>query len=635
MTAGQTHLEQLATWLKKEKETDRAQYVARLDRFSIQKRREQGITWYPVVVRKDYLGTGERLVVEVERTAGQQENHQLQSGSVVRWFVNNGDKKMPAVNGVVNYVKGDLLVMTLQEDELPDWVRDGKLGIDLLFDEGSYRAMENALRLTNKASNDRLSELREVLGGKLAPRFLELTAQHRDDLNESQNRALNHVLAARDVGIIHGPPGTGKTTTLVAAVAEVVAREKRTLVCAPSNAAVDLLVEKLSAKGLNVLRLGHPARVTDENLQHTLDHQLTIQPEYKELKQVRKKADEFRNLAHQYKRKFGPQERQQRQMLLRESKNLRYEARNLEDYLMEKVTGATEVFCCTLVGANHMALGDMKFGTVFIDEAAQALEPACWIPLRRTQRLVLAGDHHQLPPTVKDIEVARAGLARTMFERLALDRGVGEMLETQYRMHTQIMDFSSRYFYEGRLEAHASVAEATLGEEPPVTFVDTAGTGYEEKVDPDTLSTGNPEEARLLMKLLADRVAALPQEERENIRVGIIAPYRAQVEHLKEERIFHPQLDAMDRRLVISTVDSFQGQERDLIAITLTRSNEKGEIGFLSDVRRMNVAMTRAKRQLLVVGDSATLGSHPFYQAFLDYVNEIGAYHSAFEYDFD
>ncbi|MEL6536146.1 MAG: AAA domain-containing protein [Bacteroidota bacterium] len=634
MTAGTEHLEQLSQWLEQERRTDREQYEARLDRFSIKQRREQGITWYPVSKRKDYLGTGERLIVEVERMAGQDENHVLQSGGVVRWFVNTGDKKggMPSVNAVINYIKGDKLVMTLQDDELPDWVYDGKLGIDLLFDEGTYRAMNEALRQTTKAAGTRLAELRELLAGNLKPRFAEPQAWELPKLNESQNRALAHVLAAQDVGIINGPPGTGKTTTLVATVEQVVAQDKRTLVCAASNAAVDLLVDKLSAAGLKVLRLGHPARVTEEALTHTLDHQLTTLPEYKDLKDLRKKADEYRAMAYQYKRKFGPEERKQRGMLLRESKQMRTEARYLEEYLLDKVSQATQVFCSTLTGSNHPALADKKFGTVFIDEAAQALEPACWIPLGRTERVILAGDHHQLPPTVKDLDVAKAGFAKTMFERLALERGVGEMLETQYRMHTQIMDFSSHYFYDSRLLAHPSVASATLGEEDPVAFVDTAGTGYEEKVDPETLSTGNEEEARLLLKLVQQRVEQLNEEEQAQLRVGVIAPYRAQVEHLNQMLEDFPTLVEMGKRLNISTVDAFQGQERDLIAITLTRSNDKGVIGFLGDVRRMNVALTRAKKQLLVIGDSATLGTHPFYQAFLDYVQEIGAYHSAFEY---
>ncbi|HAA22626.1 MAG TPA: IGHMBP2 family helicase [Cytophagales bacterium] len=634
MTAGTEHLEQLGKWLEQERKTDRAQYEARLDRFSIKQRREQGITWYPVSKRKDYLGTGERLIVEVERMAGQEENHVLQSGGVVRWFVNTGDKKgnMPSVNAVINYIKGDKLVMTLQDDELPDWVFDGKLGIDLLFDEGTYRAMEEALRNTKKAAGTRLAELRELLAGKLQPRFDALQNWELPKLNESQNRALAHVLAAKDVGIIHGPPGTGKTTTLVVAVEQVVNLEKRTLVCAASNAAVDLLVDKLSAAGLKVLRLGHPARVTEEALQHTLDHQLTTLPEYKDLKDLRKRADEYRAMAYQYKRKFGPEERKQRSMLLRESKQMRNDARLLEEYLLDKVTAATQVFCSTLTGSNHSAIAEKKFGTVFIDEAAQALEPACWIPLGRAERVVLAGDHHQLPPTVKDFEVARAGFARTLFERLALDRGVGEMLEMQYRMHTQIMKFSSGYFYEDRLQAYEGVASATLGTEDPVSFVDTAGTGYEEKVDPETLSTGNEEEARLLLRLVQQRVETLTAEERGPIRIGIIAPYRAQVEHLNRLLEDYPTLTELGKQLNISTVDAFQGQERDLIAITLTRSNDKGEIGFLGDVRRMNVALTRAKRQLLVIGDSATLGTNPFYQAFLDYVQEIGAYYSAFEY---
>lgn len=633
MTAGQMHMEQLAEWLRQEKQTDKAQYEAKLDKFSVKQRVRQGITWYPVALRKDYLGTGERLVVELDRTAGIGLPHQLGSGSIVRWFSNAaGQVDMPSVSAVVNYVKGDLLVMTLSQDELPDWVRDGKLGVDLLFDEGSYRVMEETLVLTRKAENNRVAELREVLAGKLAPRFHQSEPLTLPDLNASQNKALIHALSAREVGLIHGPPGTGKTTTLVATVGQVVQRENQTLVCAASNAAVDLLVDKLAKLGLRVLRLGHPARVTEEALQHTLDHQLTLQPEHKELKKLRKQADEYRALAKQYKRNFGKEERQQRQMLLRESKDLKAEARRLENYMLDRVSYQTQVFCCTLTGANHVALSDKRFKTVFIDEAAQAPEPACWIPLQKAGRVILAGDHHQLPPTVKDLQVAKAGYARTLFERLALDRKVGEMLETQYRMHAEIMQFSSQYFYHGRLEAHESVASRKLEELEPITFLDTAGTGFEEKVNVDTLSTGNPEEARLLLQRAAATVAAQPEERRQTLRIGVIAPYRAQVDILKDLLADFPELVALGKQLAISTVDSFQGQERDIIAISLTRSNEKGEIGFLADVRRMNVAMTRAKLHLLMVGDSATLGNHAFYKAVLDYVQALGYYHSAFEY---
>jgi ATP-dependent RNA/DNA helicase IGHMBP2 len=396
------------------------------------------------------------------------------------------------------------------------------------------------------------------------------------------------------------------------------------------------------------MRLGHPSRVSDTLLHHTLEGQIMDHSSYKELKNVRRQAEEYRGLANKYKRHFGWQEREQRRLLISESKKLRAEAELLERYITDQLLETTQVICCTLVGANSRLLSDKHFSTVFIDEAAQALEPGCWIPIRRAEKVVFAGDHRQLPPTIKSIDAERGGLGKTLMEKCIERQPVAIMLETQYRMNEQIMAFSSEQFYNNRLEAHESVKHNLLPEllsdkitNQAVEFIDTAGCGFQESAEAEGSSTANPEEAELVLKHLRALLAALPEPETDQeeaaqpIRIGVISPYRAQINYLKEQVESDAQLMALktSRTLHLGTVDSFQGQERDLIYISLVRSNVKGEIGFLQDFRRMNVALTRARKKLVIVGDSATIGAHPFYQAFLEYIDRIGAYRSAWDFN--
>jgi ATP-dependent RNA/DNA helicase IGHMBP2 len=407
------------------------------------------------------------------------------------------------------------------------------------------------------------------------------------------------------------------------------------LVSAPSNAAIDLLVDKLSEQGLNVLRIGHPARVTEQSLSKTLDARIASHPNYQELRALRKKMEQVRSSAMKYKRNFGWQEKEQRRLLLQEAKALKSDADTLEFYIVNDLLQNAQAICCTLVGSSHPVLRGRKFKTVFIDEAAQALEPACWIPLLRAERAVFAGDHQQLPPTIKSVEASREGLARTLFEKgIEKQPHCVSMLEVQYRMHEQIMRFSSDYFYNGRLIAHESVKAALLRPgQAPVEFIDTAGCGYNETQDPETLSRLNEEEARLLIHLvemLVEEIGAGAWID-ERLTMGIITPYRAQVDHLQKLAEASPVLEPLQALITINTVDAFQGQERDVIAISFVRSNDKGEVGFLGDIRRTNVAMTRARKKLIMAGDSATLGSHPFYLKLLDFVQEGGFYKSAFE----
>jgi ATP-dependent RNA/DNA helicase IGHMBP2 len=630
------HLQEL---LGMERAADLEQYRQKVLQTSIEKKRQEGICWYPVVMRRHYIGTGERLIVEMERTTHLGASHTFQSGKVVTLFSNTGQQSGTGrhVTGVVNYVRDNQMVITLNEDELPEWIDDGKLGIDVMFDEATYREMERALKEVMKADKGRVAELREILLGHRPARQRAVgEAPALPRLNPGQQEALRQVISAQDVAIIHGPPGTGKTTTLVQSILFTLKSEGQTLVCAPSNAAVDLLTEKLSEEGLEVLRLGHPARVTDQTLSKTLDARIASHPHFRDLRAVRKKAEALKDMAYKYKRHYGHAEREQRKLLTNEAKALKADADMLEFYITNDLFHKADVITCTLVGASHSLLRGRRWATVFIDEAAQALEPACWIPLLKADRVVFAGDHCQLPPTVKSVEAARAGLAQTLFEKcVERQPTTATMLMTQYRMHEDIMAFSSRQFYRGALEAAPGNRQHVLREDiPPLEWVDTAGCGFEEEQDPETLSRFNTEEGRLLLRRLEALVMELGVETwlAQGWTLGVITPYKAQTLMLRAAIEEFPALGELGSLLGIDTVDAFQGQERDVIAISLTRSNEKGEIGFLADTRRMNVALTRARKRLMVVGDSATLGGHGFYAALVDYMQEKGAYHSAWEY---
>jgi ATP-dependent RNA/DNA helicase IGHMBP2 len=633
----QEQLQKTFELIKIERQADLDYYRQKVLLRSLQQRTAEGVTWYPVKLKRDYIGTGERLIVEVERHNHLDQPHAFQSGKSVSFFSNaSGKPEKDHVNGVINYVKDNTMVITLNSDELPDWIDDIHLGVDVMFDEMSYREMEFALKEVMKADEDRVAEMREILLGKGKAEISEATAVTDSELNASQLEALRKILGARDVGFIHGPPGTGKTTTLVHAIMHVVKYERQVLVCAPSNAAVDLLADKLSDRGLSVLRIGHPARVTEQSLSKTLDARIADHPSYRELRALRKKMEQVRSAALKYKRNFGYAERQQRKLLMQESKALKADADMLEFYIINDLLQSMQVICSTLVGSSHPVMRGKKFLTAFIDEAAQALEPACWIPILRANRVIFAGDHQQLPPTIKSIEAARMGLATTLFEKgIQRHPQMAEMLKVQYRMHQDIMKFSSTYFYHDELVAHNSVRSVVLVEsELPVEFIDTAGCGYNESQDPETLSRFNEDEARLLIhqvESLIDRIGESVWLE-VKISLAVITPYRAQVDYLNKladaSAIMHPLLHLIS----INTVDAFQGQERDVIAISFVRSNDKSEVGFLGDIRRTNVAMTRAKKKLIMIGDSATLGSHPFYIDLLDYVQNGGFYKSAFEF---
>jgi ATP-dependent RNA/DNA helicase IGHMBP2 len=655
------YFKRLLDLLKIEEEVDRKSYQQLSEALSVPARRANGLAWYPIVIKDTEMGRGDYLTVEVERPTHQDIVHQLRFGASAALFSGH-DPKADRVDGVISYQSGNRLKITLRTDELPDWSRDGKLGIDLLFDDNSYEEMRGALKLASaRGEKDGEGRLIKVLTGERNPGFrTEVSSGAKasfgsdapryinPELNASQNRAVDKILSAEDLAIVHGPPGTGKTTTLVQAIKALIGRDhQQVLVVAPSNTAVDLLSEKLSDEGLNVLRVGNPARVSERLMSLTLDARMMEHSSMKEMKKLKKQAAEYRNMAHKYKRNFGKAEREQRKALFEEARNIMKEVENTEQYIIRDLVSRAQVITATLVGSNHYTVRNAKYATVVIDEAGQALEPACWIPILKADKVILAGDHCQLSPTVKSAQAKAAqpapdgaggfsadGLHTTLLEKCTnLYPGAVVLLEEQYRMNELIMGYSSAVFYGHRLRAHASVANHVLfAEDRPLAFVDTAGCGFEEKSE--GTSTTNPEEAALLFRHLTGLAQELGKHypPGDFPTIAVISPYKQQVEVLKEQLLHVPALQTHLGKISVNTIDSFQGQERDVVYISMTRSNTENQIGFLSDVRRMNVAMTRARKKLVVVGDSATLSQLAFYADFIAYADQREAYQSAWEF---
>jgi superfamily I DNA and/or RNA helicase len=503
--------------------------------------------------------------------------------------------------------------------------------LDLAADEIARQRQAEALRQAGVAQKGRLAQLRDVLISVREPRFAESAALTAFDasLNASQIKAVEFALAAGDVAIIHGPPGTGKTTTVVELIRQVVARGEKVLACAPSNLAVDNLLERLVRAGERAIRLGHPARVLPELQEHTLDLLVDAHPDVALARRLLREAEELRNKASRYTRaKPLPGARQE---MRQEARELVADARRIESQVAQHILDSAAVVCATLTGLDAQILGERTFDLVVIDEAAQAIEPACWIPLLRGGRVVLAGDHCQLPPTIVSVEAAREGLAVSMLERLMAELGpaISRRLTTQYRMHEAIMGFSSTEFYASSLVADPSVSGHLLKDLPevvpatltsvPLTFIDTAGAGYDEELEPDGESRRNPAEAEIVGR----QVQSLLDAGVGARQIAVIAPYSAQVRLLREQLAIEG--------LEVDTVDGFQGREKEAVIISLVRSNERGEIGFLADTRRMNVALTRARRKLIVIGDSATIGGNAFYGRLLAYFESQAAYKTVWE----
>ena len=626
------YFKDLLSLLKTERDEDRANYLQLTQTASVTDRRAAGITWYPIAIRGSEPSRGDYLTVEVERTTNKDLSHQFRFGVPAVLFSNH-DAGTDRIEGTVAYQGGDRLKITIFTDELPDWTRNGKLGIELLFDNNSYDEMQNALKQAEAIVDKPEGKLIRVLTGQAEPNFSEQIAKDNlPRLNSSQNLAVQQIAAADSLAIVHGPPGTGKTTTIVQAIKKLIEQDgKQILVVAPSNTAVDLLSEKLANEGLNVLRIGNPSRVSEELQSLTLDRKMAAHAYNKDIKQLKKQAAGYKDMAHKYKRSFGKAERDQRKALFNEAHRIIKDAGKIEQFIIEDLVAKAQIITATLVGSNHYTVRDVRYHTVVIDEAAQALEPACWIPILKAQKVIMAGDYFQLPPTIKSVKAAQDGLGTTLLEKCSVKHPAAvTLLEEQYRMNNAIMEFSSREFYGGRLKANGAVANRLLFDgDLPMSFVDTAGCGFDEK--PDGTSSVNPEEAAFLLKHLQQLADKIQLTGQGFPTVAIISPYKGQIRILKE--LFEASyLAAHADKISINTIDSFQGQERDVVYISMTRSNPDGVIGFLADTRRMNVAMTRARKKLVIIGDSATVTRLPFYADMVTYAEQTGGYQSAWEY---
>lgn len=616
----QRHLVQL------ERDEERRLHLEVIQAMPLVKRVAKGYSWYPLQVTDTGYGIGGRPTVTVTREG--EESHQFRSGTSVNLFTTQPMANGPQRAGVIHYVKKNTMKIVLGGEDLPDWLNSGGVGVDLMFDERTYVEMDRALQILETVEGGRIAELRDVIMGTRRAEHRPIKDEdvaHLGHLNDSQRRAVAHILGADHLGLIHGPPGTGKTTTLVAAVGELVKTEGRVLFCTPSNSAADLVTLRLAEMGLNVVRTGNISRVEEDVMQHTLDLQIADHPDTAQVKKLRKEAAEMR-------KKAGKANGRDKGLLFRDAGRLSGWANQLEDRTLDHVLDTAEVIVCTLVGAATSLLNNHEFKTCIIDEAAQALEPATWIPILKANRVVLAGDPYQLPPTVKCKEAEKKGFTETLLEKSLLLHDQGVLLEVQYRMNRPIMGYSNQYFYDNRLRAADLVAERTLPGIPlaeSVVFIDTAGTGFEEKLHPRFKSRYNDGELDILIEHLLDLHGAVPPED-PLPTVAVITPYREQVVRAEDRLEAEKRFAAFN--LTINTVDGFQGRERDVVYLSLVRSNEKAEIGFLADYRRMNVAITRAKKYLIVIGDSATIGNDKFFAGFLQYVEKHGLYQTAWEY---
>ena len=633
-------LKRLKELLQIEKDADLEYFKTVIQNKPLEQRRAEGFTWYPLSIKGSGYTYGDRAFVTVERGGNADAPHQFRSGNVVNFFTQQKDVYRAEFSGTIQFISKNEMRIILNAKDLPDWMTGGSIGVDLLFDDRTYMEMERALTKVIDAKGDRLAELRDIFLNLQKQNYVPNNSEsylNLEKLNASQNKAVQNIIQNRDVAIIHGPPGTGKTTTIVAAVKKLTETESTVLVAAPSNTAADLLTERLATEGLLVVRVGNISRVDESIVKHTLESQIANHPEAKNIKKIKIKAAELRRQARTFKRKFDFDARSKRDELKDEAKEMSAWANALEKKLIEDILDSAHVITCTLVGAAHPILDGRKFRTVVIDEAAQALEPATWIPILKASRVVLAGDPFQLPPTVKSMDAQKGGFATTLIEKSIQRLSNINLLKVQYRMNQAIMGFSNVYFYNGQLTAHPSVIDRNtqiLHDEKSVTFLDTIGCGFDEKRHPEKMSSYNPEEFFILREHLYQFLELFPYEKPS---IGIISPYREQVifiqKEIENDEILS-QKDSIGKGLPITvqTIDGFQGQERDVIYISLVRSNERHEIGFLSDYRRMNVAMTRAKMKLIVIGDSGTIGENKFYKSFLDYVDIEGSYRSAWEF---
>ena len=586
----------------------------------------RGQCWFPVRLGRSYYNSLNRFVVEVARDeVADDVDSAFEYGRQVRFFYEALDGKIIYRNfpAMVSFCDGGHMAVVLPSTSALKEI-DGvaSLGVDLAFDETSFAAMREALDDVAAAKGSRLAELRDVLCGFVAPGFRELQPMTFPWLNASQQRAVNKTLCCRDVMVVHGPPGTGKTTTLVEAVYETLRREPQVMVCAQSNAAVDWICGKLIDRGVPVLRVGNPARVDDKVLSATYERQFEAHPDYPELWGVRKA---IREVAAGRRR----MSRADASALSNRLHNLRRRAVELEVKIQVEIFESARVVASTLVGSDNAVLKGRRFTTLYIDEAGQALEAACWIAIRKADRVIFAGDHCQLPPTVKSVEAERAGLSRSLMESVVDKcRSAVELLTVQYRMNEAIMRFSSDWFYGGRLQAAEEVkCRGILDFDSPVEWLDTSEMDFSEKYVSATGGRVNPDEGEFMLDSLEAYIKRIGEKrvEDENLDFAVISPYKAQVSWLRRNAKKRNVLRRLKGKIAINTIDGFQGQERDVVFISLVRSNDDGKIGFLSDLRRMNVAMTRARMKLVIIGSAATLTRHPFYEKlFLSQKKENG-----------
>lgn len=676
---------QQRTLLQLEYYTEKEAFRKLTEQMGMQRKVKRGDAWFPLQVGKSFYNSLNQTAIEVFRTSDLDIEHNFEFGRPVMFFmvkkmgknenqgstalqqpenasdanhkVQNSNLKVQSIKyfsftGTVSYVDGDRMVVTVPDSTplLELQQSTDPIGVQLSFDETSYKLMFEALDRVMKAKNNRLAYLRDLFYSHQKAGRFSFEPMKFPWLNPTQERAVNEVLWAKDVAIVHGPPGTGKTTTLVEAINETLMRESQVLVCAQSNMAVDWISEKLVDRGINVLRIGNPTRVNDKMLGFTYERRFESHADYPQLWAIRKAIRELRK-----NRKKGSENYHQKM------DRLKSRAAEIELRINAELFGEARVIACTLVGSAHHLLEGMKFGTLFIDEAAQALEAACWIPMKRASRVILAGDHCQLPPTVKSIAALRAGLGKTLMERIAENKPeVVTLLKIQYRMNDEIMRFSSDWFYGGKVESAPQIKyRSVLDYDHPITWIDTSNEENQitiegEDAPEDSASTAssvsaanqnsdlnfkeqfvgesfgriNKAEAELTLLTLAEYFTKIGKQRvlEERIDVGIISPYRAQVQYLKKLIKKYEFFKPYRRLISVNTVDGFQGQERDVILISLVRSNDEGQIGFLKDLRRMNVAMTRARMKLIILGNKDTMTKHPFYKKLWEYVEAINNY---------
>lgn len=609
---------------------EKEEFRKQTETMGVERKVRRGDAWFPVSIGRSYYNSLNQMVVEVMRQPGSDIEHNFEAGRPVCFFTIENDTSTAGTKNTkagsklqylsftatVSYAEQDRMVVALPDSgRIVDLQRQDALGVQLFFDETSYRLMFEALDRVIRARSGRLADLRDIFYTKAPASRYTFDAMRFPWLNASQEKAVNEVLWAKDVAVVHGPPGTGKTTTLVEAIFETLRRESQVLVCAQSNMAVDWISEKLVDRGINVLRIGNPTRVNDKMLSFTYERRFEAHPDYPQLWSIRKAIRELR------------QQRKHADSWHQKMDRLKSRATELELRIRSSLFGEARVIASTLTGAANRVLEGEKYSTLFIDEAAQALEAACWIAIRKAGRVILAGDHCQLPPTVKSIMALKGGLGKTLMERIVENKPeTVTLLKMQYRMNEQIMKFSSEWFYHGMVESAPTVSHrGILDYDTPMMWIDTAECDGKEEFVGENFGRINRAEAELTLQTLQQYLEKIGKQRilEESIDVGIISPYRAQVQLLRKELRKREFFRPYRHLLTVNTVDGFQGQERDIILISLVRSNDGGDIGFLRDLRRMNVAITRARMKLIILGSSETMTSHPFYKKLYEYVGQL------------